>query len=90
MNNDGNFVDFEDIGENRCIHTSLFFVQILSLGEQIAFNRNCEAAIRERNLPKFLQELEKKLKSYTTVHIPVEELGETGEKTYCKVHTRIN
>lgn len=58
--------------------TDSLYSQILSLGEQIAFNRNCEAAIRNRTLPKFLQELEMKLKSYTTVQIPVDELGETG------------
>nr|XP_026693267.1 cytoplasmic dynein 2 heavy chain 1-like isoform X1 [Ciona intestinalis] len=51
--------------------------QILCLGEQIAFAKNCEASIRENKLQQLRGDLEKKLRSYTSVYINATEIGET-------------
>ncbi|CAK8696967.1 unnamed protein product [Clavelina lepadiformis] len=51
--------------------------QILCLGEQIAFNQNCEAAIKDHTLSKLRTEMDNKLSTYTSVYINSQELGET-------------
>uniref|UniRef100_H2ZEZ5 Uncharacterized protein n=1 Tax=Ciona savignyi TaxID=51511 RepID=H2ZEZ5_CIOSA len=51
--------------------------QILCLGEQIAFAKQCEASIRDHKLSQLRSDLEKKLRSYTSVYINASELGET-------------
>nr|CAB3240329.1 cytoplasmic dynein 2 heavy chain 1-like [Phallusia mammillata] len=56
---------------------SNFPSQILCLGEQIAFNRDCESAIGENRLSQLKSELDKKLRSYTSVSINAQEMGQT-------------
>uniref|UniRef100_H2ZEZ6 Cytoplasmic dynein 2 heavy chain 1 n=1 Tax=Ciona savignyi TaxID=51511 RepID=H2ZEZ6_CIOSA len=43
--------------------------QILCLGEQIAFAKQCEASIRDHKLSQLRSDLEKKLRSYTSAHV---------------------